>query len=67
MVDQAVVNSLSVPMLSQSLGGKSNTVDSRYFEPSLTRASCLLEPKSISPGFPSYNHCNYTLGNSNPR
>ena len=39
MVDQAVVNSLSVPMLSQSLGGKSNTVDSQYFEPSLTRAS----------------------------
>ena len=26
-----------------------------------------LEPKSISRGFPSYIHCNFTLGNSNPR
>ena len=26
-----------------------------------------LEPNSISPGFPSYFHCNFTLGNLNPR
>ena len=26
-----------------------------------------LEPKSISPGFPSYIYCNFTLGKSNPR
>ena len=24
-----------------------------------------LEPKSLSPGFPSYIYCNFTLGNSN--
>ena len=28
------------------------TVDSRQLEPSLTRTRCLVEPKSISPGFP---------------
>ena len=35
---------------------KYSTVDSRS-----------LEPKSISPGFPSYIYCNFTLGNSNPQ
>ena len=34
------------------------TVDFRQLEPSLTRTSRLLEPKSISPGFPSYIYCN---------
>ena len=35
----------------------------------LTRTSryMQLKPKSISPGFPSYIYCNFTLGNSNPR
>ena len=35
----------------------------------LTRTSryMQLKPKLISPGFPSYIYCNFTLGNSNPR
>ena len=43
------------------------TVDSRQLEPSLTRTRCLVEPKSISPGFPSYIYCNFTLSISNSR
>ena len=35
--------------------------------PLLTRTSRHVEPKSISPGFPSIIYCNFTLGNSNPR
>ena len=33
----------------------------------ITRTLAKLEPKSISPGFPSYLYCNFTPGNSNPR
>ena len=33
----------------------------------ITRTLAKLEPKSITPGFPSYLYCNFTLGNSNPR
>ena len=36
-----------------------HAVDSRYSNPRE------LEPKSISPGFPSYIYCNFTLDNSN--
>ena len=43
------------------------TVDFRQLEPSLTRTSRLLEPKSISPGFSSYIYCNCTLRNSTSR
>ena len=33
----------------------------------ITRTSRHLEPKSISPGFPSYMYYNFTLGNSKPQ
>ena len=31
----------------------------------ITRTLAKLEPKSISPGFPSYLYCNFTLDNTN--
>ena len=44
-----------------------NTVESRFFEPSIFRTSRFFEPWHVSLGFASDKHCNFTPDFSNPR